>query len=131
MNKSNTKVSTHYRIVWLYSINICYNIFVSYELLSEYVWLESYQNRLHLFFINNQKFKQSPRKSLICETISKQFAGANKRPKLNNPLQEQAKTLFLHRKPIRNAHFWTCHFKSVHPSSPCNKLWQRSECLNI
>ena len=66
------------------------------------------------FFINNQKFKQSPRKSLICETISKQFAGANKRPKLNNPLQEQAKPLFLHRKPKRNAHFWTCHFKSVH-----------------
>ena len=31
------------------------------------------------FFINNQKFKQSPQKSLICQTISKQFAGANKR----------------------------------------------------
>ena len=34
---------------------------------------------LHLSFINNQKFKQMPRKSLICYTISKQFAGANKR----------------------------------------------------
>ena len=31
------------------------------------------------FFINNQKFKQSPRKSLIFQIISKQFAGANKR----------------------------------------------------
>ena len=39
--------------------------------------------KLHLFYINNQKFKQSPRKSL---TISKQFAGVNKRRKLNNPL---------------------------------------------
>ena len=29
----------------------------------------------------------------------------NKRRKLNNPLQEQAKTLFLHRKPKRNAQF--------------------------
>ena len=48
---------------------------------------------IHLFFlINNEKFKQSPRK-------------------LNNPLREQAKTLFLHE---RNAHFWTCQFKSVH-----------------
>ena len=46
--------------------------------------------------------------------MAKQFAGANKRQKLNNPLREQAKTLFLHRKPKRNAHFWTCQFKSVH-----------------
>ena len=69
---------------------------------------------LHLFFINTQKFKQSPRKYLICQTISKQFAGANTRRKLNNPLQEQAKTLFLHRKPKRNAHFWTYQFRSVH-----------------
>ena len=67
-----------------------------------------------LFLVNNQRFKQSPRKSLICQTISKQFGGANKRRKLNNPLQEQAKTLFLHRKSKRNAHFWTCQFKSVH-----------------
>ena len=65
------------------------------------------------FFINNKKFKQSPRKSLICYTISKQFAAANKRRKLNSPLREQAKTFFLHRKPKRNAHFWTCQFKSV------------------
>ena len=69
---------------------------------------------IHLFFINNQKFKQSPRKSLICETISKQFAGANKRRKLNNALREQAKTLFLHKKHKRNAHFWTGQFKSGH-----------------
>ena len=27
----------------------------------------------------------------------KQFAGANKRRRLNNPLREHAKTLFLHR----------------------------------
>ena len=32
INKSNTKVFTHYRIVYLYSINICFIIFVSYEL---------------------------------------------------------------------------------------------------
>ena len=37
--------------------------------------------------------------------MSKQFARANKRRKLNNPLRVQAKTLFLHRKPKRNAHF--------------------------
>ena len=67
-----------------------------------------------LFFINNQKFKQSPRKSLICQTISKQFAGANKRRKLNNPLREQAKILFLHREPKRNAHFWTCQIYVLH-----------------
>ena len=67
-----------------------------------------------LFFINNQKFKQSPRKSPICQTISKQSAGANKRRKLNNPLREQAKILFLHREPKRNAHFWTCQFKYVY-----------------
>ena len=35
--------------------------------------------------------------------MSKQFAGASKRRKLNNPLRVQAKTLFLHRKPKRNA----------------------------
>ena len=63
---------------------------------------------LHLLFINNQKFKQSPQKSIICLTISKQFA------KLNNPPREQAKTVFLHRKPKRNAHFWTFQFKTVH-----------------
>ena len=38
------------------------------------------------FFINNQKFKQSPRKPIICYTISKQFAGENKRRKINNRL---------------------------------------------
>ena len=40
--------------------------------------------------------------------MSKQFAGANKRQKLNNPLRVEAKTLFLHRKPKGNAHFQTC-----------------------
>ena len=35
------------------------------------------------------------------------------RQKLNNLLREQGKTLFLHRKPKRNAHFWTCQFKSA------------------
>ena len=74
----------------------------------------TFKERYTFFYINNQKFKQSHRKSLICYTISKQFARANKRRKLNNPLREQAKTLFLHRKPERNAHFWTCQFKSVH-----------------
>ena len=69
---------------------------------------------IRLFYINNQKFKQSPRSSLICETISKQLVGANKMRKLNISLREQAKTLFLHRKPKRNAHSWTCQFKSVH-----------------
>ena len=62
------------------------------------------------FFINNQKFKQSPQNL----KFFKQFAGVNKSRKLNNPLQEQAKTFFLHRKPKRNAHFWTCQFRSVH-----------------
>ena len=47
---------------------------------------------LQLVFINNQKFKQTSQKSLFFKTISKQFAGANKRRKLNNPLQKQAKT---------------------------------------
>ena len=47
---------------------------------------------VHLFFINNNKFKQLPRKSLICYTIPKQFAVANKRQKLNNALREQAQT---------------------------------------
>ena len=46
--------------------------------------------------------------------MSKQFAGANKRRELNNPLGEQAKTLFLYRKTKRNVQFWTCQFKSVH-----------------
>ena len=63
---------------------------------------------IHLFFINNQTFKQSPRKSLILQTISKQFAGANKRRKLNNPLGERAKILLQHRTPKRKAHFWAC-----------------------
>ena len=58
----------------------------------------------YTFFIDNQMFKQSPRK----------FGGANKKRKLNNTLRKQAKTLFLHRKPKRNAHFLTCQFKSVH-----------------
>ena len=85
-------------------------------------------------FINNQKFKQSPGKSLICQTISKKIAGANKRRKLNHPLREEAKTFFLHSKPKINTHFWTCQFKSVnyvYSRRPCNKLWSRSECLNI
>ena len=30
-NKSNTKISTHYQILCLYPINICDDIFVSYE----------------------------------------------------------------------------------------------------
>ena len=85
------------------------------------------------FYINYQKFKQSPQKSLICLTICKQFAGAKKRQKLNNLPGEQAKTLFLHRKPKRNAHFWACQIKSTHKYSrcPCKKLWQRLEYLNI
>ena len=70
--------------------------------------------QVHFFYLNNQKFKKSLRKSLICEAISKQFVRANKRRKLNNPLWEQAKTLFLKRKPTRNALFRTCQFKSVH-----------------
>ena len=65
------------------------------------------------FFKNNQKFKQSPQKSLTCQTISKQFAGADKRRKLNNPLREQRNSLFLQGKPKRNTHFWTCQFKSA------------------
>ena len=36
------------------------------------------------------------------------------RQKLNNPLREQAKTAFLHRKPMRSAHFWTFQFNIVH-----------------
>ena len=72
------------------------------------------KSTLHLFFINSEKFKQSPPKSLICYTISKQSVRENKGQRLNNPLQVQAKTLFLHRKPKKNAQFWTCQFKSVH-----------------
>ena len=79
-------------------------------------WPQIKQYTITTFFIHisSQKFKQSARKSLICQTISKQFAGANKKPKLNNPLREQAKTFFLHGKSKRNAHFWTCQFKNVH-----------------
>ena len=49
--------------------------------------------------MNNQKFKQSPRKLNEQETKIKQTT---------------ARTGLLHRKPKRNAHFWTCQFKSVH-----------------
>ena len=69
---------------------------------------------LHFYLQPIKKLKQSPRKSLICETISKQFARANKRQKLSYPLGEQAETFFLHRKPKTNAHFWTYQFKSTH-----------------
>ena len=61
------------------------------------------------FFVKNQKFNRAENLQFV-----KQFAAANKRRKLNNPLQELAKTLFQHRKPKRNAHFWTCQFRSVH-----------------
>ena len=44
------------------------------------------------------------KKYLICYIISKQFAGANKRRKLNNPLRVQAKETFLHRRPKREMH---------------------------
>ena len=88
--------------IFLVIVFICFNL------------VKIIQRYVHLFCINNKKFKQLPRKSLICETISKQIAGVNKSQKLNNPLGEQAKTLFLHRKPQRNNHFWTCQFKSVH-----------------
>ena len=51
LHKINTKVSTHDRIVCLYSINICYFIFVSYEFVNfyliEYVQLQGCQNILH------------------------------------------------------------------------------------
>ena len=51
---------------------------------------------------------------MICLTISKQFAGANKKRKLNNPLGEQAETLFCIGNLRENAHFWTYQFKSAH-----------------
>ena len=87
----------------------------------------------YIFFKNNQKLKQSPQKSIICYTISKQFAGANKRRKLNNPQRQQAKTVFLHRKPKRNAHFGLISSKVyiIYSRCPCNKLWRRLEYLNI
>ena len=66
------------------------------------------------FFINNQKFKRSPRKSLIFKQFLNDLPETNKRRTLKNPLLEQAKTLFLLRKPKINSHFWTCQFKSVH-----------------
>ena len=28
VNKPNTKISTHYRIIWLYSENVCYYFFI-------------------------------------------------------------------------------------------------------
>ena len=48
--KSNTTVSTHYWIVCFSSINICYDIFISFEVflfLLEYVPFRTYQNLLH------------------------------------------------------------------------------------
>ena len=105
-------------------------------------------NKIHRY-INNQKFKRSYRRSLICWTISNQFTGTSKSRKLNNPLWEQTKTSFLHRKPKRNAHFWTCQFKLVvihchslfhslslvviHCTSPCHLLSQNLSliCLFI
>ena len=63
-----------------------------YEYLTGEEILPSNQKQIQVFLINNQKCKQSPRKSLICETISKKFAGATKRRKLNNPQREQYKT---------------------------------------
>ena len=36
-NKSNTKISTHYCLVWLYPINICFNIFIANEFLN-FAW---------------------------------------------------------------------------------------------
>ena len=70
--------------------------------------------QLHLFFfINNQKFEQSPQKSLFVQQFLNNLR-ANKRRKLNSPLREQTKTFSRYRKPKRNAQFWTCQFKSVH-----------------
>ena len=66
------------------------------------------------FFIKNQKFKRSPRKSLIFKQFLNDLPETSKRRTLKNPLLEQAKTLFLLRKPKINSHFWTCQFKSVH-----------------
>ena len=37
---------------------------------------------IQLFYINNQKFKQSPLKSLIYQTISKQFAPGEQETKI-------------------------------------------------
>ena len=56
MNKFNRKVSTHYQIVCLYSVNICYDIFVSNDFfdfflffLLECVQFQSYQNILNYY----------------------------------------------------------------------------------
>ena len=61
------------------------------------------------------------------------MAGANKRRKLNNPEQEQTKTLSLPRKPKRNAQFGLVSSKVCITYSRCfgNELWRRLECLNI
>ena len=90
-------------------------------------WPQIKQYTITNFFIyvSNQKFKQSVWKSLTCQTISKQFARANKRPKLNNPLREQVKTLFLHGKLVSSK---VC---ITYSRCLCNKLWPRLECLNI
>ena len=55
----------------------------------------------------------------------KQFAGANKRRKLNNPLREQAKTLFLYRKPNKEMLTFglvTSKVYIMYSMCPCNKL---------
>ena len=62
--------------------------------------------KIHLFSINNQKSKELPRKCLICQTISKQFAGANKRGKLNNPLGEQANPFSTYSRVPNNRRGW-------------------------
>ena len=70
----------------------------------------SFNKRDTLFFINNQKFKQLPRKFII----SKQFVGANKRRKLNNPLGEQTKTFSCIGNLRENAHFWSVQKCALH-----------------
>ena len=51
IDKSNTKVSTNYWIINLYSINICYNIFISYELFN-FFWNMFNSKAIKVCYIN-------------------------------------------------------------------------------
>ena len=50
--KSNTEVSTHYRIIFLYSVNICYNIFVSYEFFN-FFWNMFNSETIKIYYVRS------------------------------------------------------------------------------
>ena len=82
------------------------------------------------FFINNQKFKQLPRISQICQAIFKQFPEANKRLKLNNLRREQIFFCIGNLREMLTFGLVSSKVCITYSRCPCNKLWRRLECLN-